>query len=213
VRHAGETEASARGEDGKQGVKTNLMQRNKFVVAGLAGLSLALAGSGFLTRPQNPAVANVGAPVKSEMMKSENAKSDKRDKKEALEKVVKTEEEWKKILTPMQFYVLREKGTERAFAGDHKYHGPGAYRCAGCDFELYDAKTMFDSGTGWPSFYQAIKGHVTEITDADGSRTEVLCARCDGHLGHVFNDGPQPTGLRYCMNAVAIKFVPAEAKK
>lgn len=121
-------------------------------------------------------------------------------------KVVKTDAQWKAQLSPAAYNVLRQSGTEPAFSGDYKSHGAGVYRCAGCDLELFNASTKFDSGTGWPSFYQPIKGHVEQRTDPDGDRTEVVCARCGGHLGHVFDDGPKPTGLRYCMNSVALTF-------
>lgn len=135
------------------------------------------------------------------------AKTSDSNKKSKVGRVTKSEAEWKKILTPMQFEVLRKEGTERAFSGDyHPTKEVGAFRCAGCGLDLFQSNTMFDSGTGWPSFWKPIAGHVIEKTDADGSRTEVLCARCDGHLGHVFDDGPKPTGLRYCMNSVAMKF-------
>lgn len=123
-------------------------------------------------------------------------------------KVVQGEDEWKQQLTPEQFKVLRQKGTERPFSHDSKSPENGTYKCAACGLELFASDTKFDSGTGWPSFTQPIEGHIE--TETDGAlgmkRTEVLCARCDGHLGHVFEDGPNPTGLRYCMNGVALKF-------
>ena len=128
------------------------------------------------------------------------------------EKVQKTETEWRAELTPEQYRVLREKGTERAFTGAyHATKEPGTYRCAGCGSELFRSDTKFESGTGWPSFYDPADAAAVE-TERDWSllmpRTEVHCASCGGHLGHVFNDGPHPTGLRYCINSASLKFDP-----
>jgi peptide-methionine (R)-S-oxide reductase len=125
--------------------------------------------------------------------------------------VVKTNEEWKKALTAEQYHILREKGTERAFTGKYdKNHEHGVYRCAGCGLDLYRSEEKFDSGTGWPSFTAPIAVS-NVLTRPDNSffsqRTEVLCPRCGGHLGHVFDDGPKPTGKRYCMNSAALQFV------
>lgn len=125
--------------------------------------------------------------------------------------VMKTEDEWKKILTREQYEVLRKHGTERAGTSPlDKTYAPGVYHCAGCDQPLFVSDTKFDSGTGWPSFFQPIDKAVGTTVDRSFfmTRTEVHCSRCGGHLGHVFEDGPQPTGLRYCMNGVAMKFVP-----
>jgi len=126
--------------------------------------------------------------------------------------VTHTEEEWKKILTPNQFQVLRKEATERPFSSPlNDEHRKGVFHCAGCDLDLYASDTKFESGTGWPSFYQPLQNAIGTKTDSTFgmARTAVHCRRCGGHLGHVFNDGPKPTGLRYCMNGLAMKFVPA----
>ncbi len=125
-------------------------------------------------------------------------------------RVVKTEEEWKKQLTPQQFFVLREKGTERSFSGEYwNNHEKGVYVCAACQLPLFKSETKFESGTGWPSFYQPLSDTSVAVNSDESYgmvRDEVVCARCGGHLGHVFDDGPKPTGLRYCMNSVSLKF-------
>ena len=132
------------------------------------------------------------------------------EKKVMTGKIVKTDEEWQRELSPEQFRVLRKAGTERAFTGEYwDHHEKGTYYCAACRLPLFNSETKFDSGTGWPSFYAPIeKTSVEEESDSSGGmiRTEVKCKRCGSHLGHVFDDGPKPTGLRYCMNSVALKF-------
>ena len=127
------------------------------------------------------------------------------------EKVVKSAEEWRKLLTADQYHVLREKGTERAFTGMYdKHYEEGVYRCAGCELDLYSSKDKFNSGTGWPSFTQPVaEENIAKEDDFSFfmNRTELLCARCGGHLGHVFDDGPPPTGMRHCINSVSLHFV------
>ena len=132
---------------------------------------------------------------------------------ETISKIEKSEKEWKKELNEQEYYVLRKKGTERPFTGkywDNKKEG--IYCCSGCGLALFDSKTKYKSGTGWPSFYAPVdEKYISNDFDFDIGyrRTELLCARCGGHLGHVFEDGPKPTGLRYCINSVSLDFVPA----
>ena len=130
---------------------------------------------------------------------------------EMVDKVVKTDEEWKEILSPESYNVARKQGTELAFTGKyHDCHEDGIYQCVCCGTDLFDSNTKFDSGTGWPSFWEPIASeNVKEHEDRSYGmiRKEVLCSRCDAHLGHVFDDGPKPTGLRYCMNSASLKLV------
>ncbi len=130
------------------------------------------------------------------------------------QQVEKTEEQWKAELTPEQYHILREKGTERAFTGEYvNEHRDGTYTCAACGAELFDSKTKFESGSGWPSFYEPKNLENVELRSDNSffmKRTEVVCKRCGGHLGHVFDDGPNPTGQRYCINSASLKLEPEE---
>ena len=153
----------------------------------------------------------------AQQKKVEKPKKVKTTAVSSIEKVEKTEAEWKAQLTEFEYYVLREKGTERAFTGPLLQNKEeGIYTCAACSLPLFESSTKFKSGTGWPSFFEPINDvNVAEESDRSYGmvRTEVLCARCDGHLGHVFPDGPKPTGLRYCLNSASLKFEKALAEK
>jgi peptide-methionine (R)-S-oxide reductase len=193
---------------------TRSVDRRAFMVlaaAGIGGAYVLISRSGHLEDDVQAAI--VGEPKIVRIV--DFSDSGERKGTSEVPKIVKTEAEWRKQLEPAAFDITRKADTEMAFTGRYwNFHDAGIYRCICCDTALFDSKTKFDSGTGWPSFWQPIaKENVREQTDLSlgMARTAVACTRCDAHLGHVFDDGPKPTGLRYCMNSVALKFAKARA--
>jgi peptide-methionine (R)-S-oxide reductase len=180
----------------------------------------AASNEATVTAAETPPSEDTGQPDEAEPLPAkaadtpEEAKTSSTEDAAMSEKVVRTEEEWKELLTPEQYHVLREKGTERPFQNKYDEHfAPGTYSCAACGLELFSSDTKFNSGCGWPAFYAAKAGDRVNLTSdlSHGMvRTEVTCARCDSHLGHVFEDAPQtPTGERFCINSVSLEFSPA----
>ncbi len=188
-------------------------RRGVLIASSLALASLAFGSLRAIAATTNPAATTSTAAKTVRIV--EFANDGKRLSVAAVPKVVRSEADWRKRLSPLAYEVTRKAGTERPYTGALlKNKAAGVYRCACCNTALFDAKTKFESGTGWPSFWQPIaRENVAEHEDRSlfVTRTEVVCARCDAHLGHVFDDGPQPTGLRYCMNSVSLVFSAAIA--
>jgi peptide-methionine (R)-S-oxide reductase len=191
--------------------ETLAMDRRRFLRAAVTGGALLAVGGGLII-PRLFAADNLPVGKPGNVLLEIFADDGRDLGPKQVPKLVLTDAQWRQRLSPASFDIMRRAGTEMAFSGPHeKPNGKGLFRCMGCATALYDAATEFDSGTGWPSFWQPIaKRNV--IQNADSSfgmdRTAISCACCDSHLGHVFDDGPQPTGLRYCMNSVAMRFVP-----
>jgi peptide-methionine (R)-S-oxide reductase len=175
-------------------------------------LQAALTGSALGLALFAPVTASATASAAPEVSIENFSAAGKSLGTQRVPKVVRTEDEWRRMLAPESFEVTRHADTETPYTGIYwNQHGDGLYRCICCATALFDSRTKFDSGTGWPSFYQPIsRDNVVEISDSTLGmvRTAVSCKRCDGHLGHVFDDGPKPTGLRYCMNSASFKFIP-----
>jgi peptide-methionine (R)-S-oxide reductase len=193
--------------------ESNPMTRRSFLVG--AGVA-AIGATWWWSLGRQPITAEAAAAGAPKMVTIIGFKDDgTRTNKESVARVMKTEEEWRKQLSPAAFEVTRRAATERAFSGDLlNVHDKGVFRCICCDNALFDSSTKFESGTGWPSFYQPIaKENILESVDMSlgMTRTAVSCRLCDAHLGHVFDDGPKPTGLRYCMNSVSMRFAKASA--
>ncbi len=186
------------------------------IVIGAILVVAIVAGRKQPTRHSDPAAPSDGPAALATATGDEQADPTKQaEGNRTVTKLERSEEEWKRLLSPEEYHILREKGTERAFTGKYwDTKTAGTYKCAGCGLELFESDTKFDSGCGWPSFFKPLEGaRLTETADTSFGmkRVEITCSRCGGHLGHVFPDGPEPTGLRYCINSVSIDLDPKDA--